>query len=310
MRAPRVVRAPPAGDEDLGFGAGREDLGGAARVAARAVGCFHGAGLPGTAGCDAAWRAAQPAEPGPHRGRRELGAVVRARTASDRRQRATAMRVQARVGSSTRACTRRGRPSCVRSLTKAEDQTWCGRAARRRGLRGTRRPSWRQRRGTRLWVTRPAAARRRAVMRRDPERPNRRARGMRRAIQAGSSAATRAGLRGVLRGWASPRQAQRAETGTTVRPCMPACRRRAGRSSCPRTLPASWRWPGPGRRPAACAWRSPAPAPCAASPDPRAGRRPPAASGRRSAPSRRAAAPPAPRGRPGPGPPPLAAACR
>ena len=222
--------------------------------------------------------------------------------------------------SSTMVRTRSGRPSCVRSLTKSSDQTGCGRSARRRvqepsvaqrrrrrgAWRGTRSPSWRHSRSTRLGFTRQPSARSRAVMRREPERPNRRARVMRRAIQAGASAATRAGRRCVLRGWASPRQARRAETGTTVRPCMPACRRRAGRRSFPRTLPSRWRCPGPGRRPAACAGRSPAPAPCAASPDPLAGRRPPAASGRRSAPSRRAAAPPVPRGRPGPGPPPLA----
>ena len=73
------------------------------------------------------------------------------------------------------------------------------RSRRRLGLRGTRRPSWRQRRSTRLWFTRQPSARSRAVMRREPERPKRRASVMSRAIQAGSSAATRAGHRCVLR---------------------------------------------------------------------------------------------------------------
>ena len=189
-----------------------EDLGVAALVAERAGEGFHGAVLPGTAGCDAECRDAQPAEPGPHRGRRERGAVVRApgaggpcrtksavrraRTSSDRRRRATAMRRHSRVCSSTLVRTRSGRPSCVRSRTQSSDQTGCGRSARRRvqapsvaqrrrrGLRGTRRPSWRQRRSTRLWFTRQPSARSRAVMRREPERPNRRACVMSRAIQA------------------------------------------------------------------------------------------------------------------------------
>ena len=92
----------------------------------------------------------------------------------------------ARACSSTMVSTRSGRPSCIRSLTKSSDQPWLGRAARRRvqepsgaqprrrcrGLRGTRRPSWRQRRSTRWWVTRQPSARSGAVMRREPERPN------------------------------------------------------------------------------------------------------------------------------------------
>ena len=121
--------------------------------------------------------------------RRELGgpcrtksAVRRARTSSDRRRRATAMLRHARVCSFTMVRNRRGRPSCVRSRTQSSDQTGFGRSARRRvqepsvaqrrrrrrGLRGTRRSSWRQRRSTRLWFTRQPSARSRAVMRREP----------------------------------------------------------------------------------------------------------------------------------------------
>ena len=139
-------------------------------------------------------RTAVAVNSGPVSERRELGgpgrtkrAVRRARTSSDRRWRAPAMLRHARVCASTRVRTRSGRPSCVRSRTKASDQTWWGRAARRRGLRGTRRPSWRQRRSPRLWFTRQPSARSRAVMRREPERPNRRARVLRRAIQAGAA---------------------------------------------------------------------------------------------------------------------------
>ena len=50
----------------------------AALVTARAGEGFPVAVLPGTAGVDAACRDTQPAEPGPHRCRRERGAVVRA----------------------------------------------------------------------------------------------------------------------------------------------------------------------------------------------------------------------------------------
>ncbi len=71
-------------------------------------------------------RTAVAVNAGPWSERRDLGgpcrtkrAVRRARTASDRRRRATSMRRHSRVCSSTMVSNRSGRPSCVRSLTKA-----------------------------------------------------------------------------------------------------------------------------------------------------------------------------------------------
>ena len=146
-------------------------------------------------------------------------------------------------------------------------------------MRGTRSPSRRQSRSTRVGFTRQPSARRRAVMRREPERPKRRARAMIRAIRAGSSVATRAGCRCGRRGGARTRQARRSETTSAVRAGVTAWRRRAGRSNFPTRPPCGWRCPAPGRPPASSAARSRAPAPCGASPGPLAGRRPPAASG-------------------------------
>ena len=104
----------------------------------------------------------------------------RASTSCEFSRRATSIARHSRVCSSTIASIRNGRPSAVRSKTKSYDQTWFGRSARRRTIkpsanqsrprfgcfRGTRSPSSRQSRSTRLWFTRQPSCLSNAVIRR------------------------------------------------------------------------------------------------------------------------------------------------
>ena len=120
-------------------------------------------------------RTAVAVNSGPLSDRREVGGpratkrgANRASTSSLRSRRATSRRRHARVYASTMARIRSGRPSAVRSKTKAWDQTWRGRSARRRisepsasqrrprwgCFAGTRQPSWRHSRATRVGLTR------------------------------------------------------------------------------------------------------------------------------------------------------------
>ena len=137
------------------------------------------------------------------------------------------------------------------------------------GLAGHPAASWRQRRSPRLGVTRQPSACSRAVLRR--------------AIQAGASAATRAGRRGVLRGGARTRQARRSETSTTGRTGMPAGRRAPGADGSRGHGLHAGGCPGPGGDPPL----APRPLRHGVAPGP-GPPPPPAARGRRSASSRRA----------------------